>query len=516
MSDVAGQGPGAVDPFNRLLVVFFLMIPTIMTVLDSTIANVALPYMMGSLSTTQDQINWVLTSYMIATAIMTPPSGWLAARFGRKRLLLICVVGFTVSSILCGLAQSLDQIVAARVLQGLFGAAFVPISQAEMLDLFPQQQQGSAMAIWGMGIMIGPVVGPTLGGYLTEYYEWRWVFLINIPFGILAFVGILAVMRERLQPLRAGFDWIGFLLLGVSLAALQAMLDRGHQLDWFESPEIIAEATIAATCMVLFLVQILTAKHPFVEPGLFRDRNLSAGLLIQFCVGFVLIATTALLTPYLQLLMGYPVMDAGIVLAPRGLGTGLAMLIVSRLIVRFDPRLIVVFGMSLAGVMLYEMSHWTPDVSQGEIIWVGFVQGFGLGFVFVPLSTMAFATLAPHYRGEGAAFISLVRNVGSSIGISICMFLLVQNTVINAADISAHVSPFNPNLWAAPSAWDTNTVGGMGALAGEAVRQGQIIAYADDFRLMFYICFLILPMLALMTRPPRLGPPKPEELAAEA
>jgi DHA2 family multidrug resistance protein len=214
--------------------------------------------------------------------------------------------------------------------------------------------------------------------------------------------------------------------------------------------------------------------------------------------------------------MKYPVMEAGVLLAPRGLGTGIAMLVVSRLILRFDPRMIIAFGMSLAAVMLHEMTQWTPDVSESEIIWVGFMQGFGLGFVFVPLSTMAFATLPPHYRGEGAAFISLVRNVGSSVGISICMFLLVQNTVINASDLAVHISPFNPNLWAAPSAWDTNTVGGVGALAGEAARQGQIIAYADDFRIMFWMCLAILPMLFLMKRPPQLGPPKPEELAAEA
>lgn len=517
MSGAATTASGAVSGSNnRVMIVVFLMIPTIMQVLDSTIANVALPYMQGSLATTQDQINWVLTSYLIATAIMTPPSGWLAARFGRKRLLMICVVGFTVASILCGISTSLEEIVLFRLLQGAFGAAFVPLSQAEMLDLFPPQQQASAMAIWGMGIMVGPVVGPTLGGWLTESYDWRWVFFINVPFGIVAFLGIAAFLKERVQVKRGGFDWTGFIFLSIALASFQAMLDRGQQLDWFQSNEIIAEAVISATALTLFIVQICTAKHPFVEPSLFRDRNLSTGLMVQFCVGFVMIATTALLTPYLQLLMKYPVMEAGILLAPRGVGTGIAMLVVSRLITRFDPRLLICFGLAIAATMLHEMTQWSPDISENEIIWVGFVQGFGLGFVFVPLTTMAFATLPAHQRGEGAAFISLIRNVGSSIGISVCMFLLVQNTVINAAELSAFVSPFNPNLWGAPAAWDPNTLQGVGSLAAEAARQGQIIAYSNDYTLMFWICLAILPMLFLMKRPTMMHKPTPEELAVEA
>ena len=338
-----------------------VMLATIMQAIDTTIANVALPYMQGSLSATQDQANWVLTSYIVAAAIMTPPTGWLAARFGRKRLFLIQVAGFTAASMLCGLAQSLGQIVLFRLLQGICGAALVPLSQAVLLDTWPHEKHGSAMALWGVGVMVGPILGPTLGGWLTESYSWRWVFYVNLPVGILTFIGLTTFLHEsgrRSVP----FDWFGFATLSLAIGALQLLLDRGEQLNWFGSTEIIAEAIVSGTAFYLFLVHTFTATHPFVNPRLFTDRNFAAGLVFIFLIGIILLATLALLTPYLQNLMGYPVLTAGMVLAPRGMGTMLMMFLVGRVVGRIDARLIVGAGLLVTAASLYEMSMFTPDV----------------------------------------------------------------------------------------------------------------------------------------------------------
>jgi DHA2 family multidrug resistance protein len=314
------------------------MVATLMQALDSTIANVALPYMQGSLAATSDEITWVLTSYITAAAIMTAPVGWLAARFGRKNLFVLCLIGFTVASMLCGAAGSLPEMVLFRLLQGVFGAALVPLSQAVMLDIYPPEQRGSAMAIWGMGVMIGPILGPTLGGYLTELYNWRYVFYVNLPFGVLATLGLLFLMprAERQSELR--FDWLGFGVLALGIGALQLMLDRGETQDWFGSTEIIVYAVLAGVGFYLFIVHMLTAPSPFIPLRIFADRNFSAGLAVMFAVGMVLLATSALIAPWLQNLGGYPVETAGLIMAPRGVGTMAAMMLAGRLSNRVDPR----------------------------------------------------------------------------------------------------------------------------------------------------------------------------------
>src|SRR5215212_5994721 len=430
---------------HRGVLTLCVMLATIMQALDTTIANVALPYMMGSLSATLDQINWVLTSYIVAAAIMTPVTGFLTARFGRKRLFLIAVAGFTAASVLCGMAVSLEQMVIFRLLQGVFGAPLVPMSQSVLLDSYPQEKHGSAMALWGVGVMVGPILGPTLGGWLTESYNWRWVFYINLPVGIMTFLGLSALLSEsKIQKL--SFDWFGFAALSVAIGTFQMMLDRGEQLDWFSSSEIVLEAGLAGLAFYLFLVQTFTAEHPFIDPRIFRDRNLSIGLLFIFMVGIILLATLALLTPYLQNLMGYPVITAGMVLAPRGVGTMVAMMIVGRLINRVDPRALVLFGLLLTAAVLWEMPGFTPDVSQYTLIRTGVVQGFGLGFIFVPLSTITFATVPPAMRTQGTALYSLMRNIGSSIGISLVIFLLGRNTQIMHAELAAYVTPFHAAL----------------------------------------------------------------------
>ncbi len=486
----------------RPIIVACAMMATIMQALDTTIANVALPYMQGSLGATQDQITWVLTSYIVAAAIMTPPVGWLTSRFGRKTVFLAGVGGFTIASMLCGVASSLETMVFYRLLQGVFGAALVPLSQAVMFDLYPEEQRGSAMAMWGMGVMLGPILGPTLGGWLTETYNWRWVFFVNLPFGVLTFLGFLFVLpaAERVRNLK--FDWFGFGMLSIGIGALQMMLDRGEQVAWFESGEIWLYAVLSVIGFYLFIVHTATGDKPFINPSLFRDRNLVSGLVMMFVVGIVLLATLALLTPYLQNLMGYPVMTAGFVLAPRGMGTMVAMMVVGRLVQRFDPRMLMLIGFTLTAFVLHEMTKFTPDVSQFTLIWTGVVQGFGLGFLFVPIQTIAFATLPAHQRTDGAALISLTRNIGSAVGISVVTFLLIQNTSVAHSELVQHVSPF---AWAvqglAGTAMDSSTLAGKAVLNQLANREAAVIAYADDFLLMMWVAILAMPIVFLMKRP---------------
>jgi EmrB/QacA subfamily drug resistance transporter len=350
---------------SRGLITISIMLATVMQALDTTIANVALPHMQGSFSASQDQIAWVLTSYIVAAAIMTPPTGVLAARLGRKRLFLWAVGGFTLSSMLCGAATSLDELIVFRLLQGVFGAGLVPLSQAVLLDTYPRERHGSAMAMWGVGVMVGPILGPTLGGWLTEYYNWRWVFYINVPFGALALLGILTFVPETARDRSRPFDFFGFALLSLAIGALQLMLDRGELKDWFGSAEILSYAAIAGVGLYMFVLHMFTAERPFLDPALFRDRNLVTGLFFIFLVSIVLLATLALLPPFLQDLMGYPVLTTGLVLAPRGIGTMIAMMLVGRLIGRVDARAFIVLGLLLTAQSLWAMAGFTTAISEG-------------------------------------------------------------------------------------------------------------------------------------------------------
>src|SRR5689334_7876449 len=407
-------GEGRLDDGQRAGITACVILATLMQALDTTIANVALPYIQGSVSASQDQIAWVLTSHIVAAAIMTPPTGHLAARFGLKRLFLVSVVGFTVASMLCGMAQSLVEIVLFRILQGTFGAALVPLSQTVLLNINPRERQGSAMALWGVAVMAGPVLGPVLGGWLTENYTWRYVFYINLPVGILAFLGMTAFLPESERKAGDKLDWFGFATLSLAIGAMQVLLDRGEQLDWFGSGEIVVEAIVAASALYLFLVHTFTAEEPFVRPALFRDRNFVAGTLFVAVVGLTYYASLALQPPYLQNLMNYPIVAAGLVLGPRGIGTMGAMMVVGRLIGRVDTRLLLAVGLGLTAWSFYAMTGWTPDVSQTTIVVIGVIQGIGLGFLFVPLSTVTLSTLSPERRAEGAGLYNLSRNIGSS------------------------------------------------------------------------------------------------------
>ena len=497
-----GTGPVFQIVANRGAITACVILAVIMQALDTTIANVALPYIQGSVSASADQINWVLTSYIVAAAIMTPPSGYIANRFGRKKILLISIAGFVFASVLCGIAQSLPQIVGFRLLQGFFGAALVPLSQAILLDIYSPEERGSAMALFGVSVMVGPVLGPVIGGWLTENISWRWVFYINLGIGAVAFAGVSAFVTESKRDLGAKLDWLGFGALSVTIASLQLFLDRGEQLDWFSSGEILIEATVAAVAGYVFFVHTFTAKDSFVNPRLFLDRNFTIGMAFIFIIGITYLASMALMTPYLQTLMGYPVVTAGIVMGPRGVGTMACMFFVGKLIGKVETRWLLLAGLVLTAWAMSDMTTWTPDVSQMRIVTTGFIQGAGLGFLFVPLTVSTFSTLPAANRGEGTGLYNLSRNIGSSVGISVVSMLLTENVQRNHAEISSYVTRFNPMVHTPGVMQMLNpfTRAGRAALDGVITTQATIISYMDDFKLMMILCIAAMPLVFLLKK----------------
>jgi DHA2 family multidrug resistance protein len=485
------------------LITLSVMAATIMQALDTTIANVALPRMQGTLSATQDEMGWVLTSYIVAAAITIPLTGWLAGQFGRRRVFLISVFVFTVASALCGLAESLPQIVLFRFLQGVGGAALVPLSQAVLFDINPPKDFGRAMAIWGIGVTMGPILGPALGGWLTENYSWRWVFYINLPIGVLTFVGLYFTLPENRNAQGSKFDFFGFTTLSIFITALQLMMDRGQLLDWFSSREIMTEAIVAGVAFYLFLVHTFSHSKPFLNPHLFQDRNFVASNIFIFVVGVVLFATLALVPPMLQTEMRYPVILTGLVTAPRGAGTMIAMIVVGRLVSRFDPRMIIATGLALTAFSLWQMTQFSLQMNTWPIIISGIIQGFGVGLVWVPLSAVAFTTLPAHLRNEGTAFFNLLRNVGSSIGISVVFFLFTQNTQRVHASMAEHITPYNFIGNSAAAAFNGSGMRGLAGLDGTIFNQAAMIAYIDDFQLMMILTLATIPFLFLIkkTRP---------------
>jgi MFS transporter, DHA2 family, multidrug resistance protein len=501
--DGAGEPNVDAPAPNRFAITISIMLATIMQAIDTTIANVALPHIQGSLSAAQDQVTWVLTSYIVAAAIMTPLTGWLAGNFGIKRVFLISVAGFTVASALCGLAENLTQMVLFRLLQGICGAALMPLSQAVLLRINPLERHGRAMAIWGTGVMVGPIVGPALGGWLTDQYDWRWVFYINLPIGIIAFFGILVFIQETRQPLRDRFDFFGFGALGVAIGALQMLLDRGELKDWFHSTEVCVEATVAGLALYLFVVHTITAgERSFLSRDLLRDSNFMAGLVVMFFIGVIMFATLALLPPMLQQLMHYPVATAGFVIAPRGVGTMIGMFLVGRIINVIDIRLIILSGLVLTTFSLYQMSGFSLTMDMQPIVVSGLVQGFGLGFVFVPLSTISFATLPRSVLTQGTAVFSLMRNIGSSIGIAVLEALFIENTQTVHSRLVEQLRPDNPLAQASHLLpfYSLTVAPGIAALNNEVTRQAQMVAYIDDFKLMMVVALLSGPLLLLLRK----------------
>ena len=504
--------PPQADPAPaRGLIVGSVMLATLMQAIDTTIANVALPEMQGSLSATQDQTAWVLTSYIVAAAIMTPVTGWLAGAFGRRRLLLLSVGGFTVASLLCGIANGIGEMVLFRVLQGVFGAALVPISQSLLLDVFPKEKHGQAMALWGMGIMVGPILGPPLGGWLTGNYSWRWVFLINLPVGILALLGILASVRKEATHSRP-LDWVGLGLLAAGIGALQLVLDRGQGEDWFGSLEIQVEAAIAFLALYLYVLHWKSSRHPLLDLGLWRNGNFAVANMLIFVIGIVLFSTLALLPPYLSQLMHYPVLDIGLLLAPRGVGTMLGMMLVGRLLGRIDARWPIAVGIVLTVFSLYLMTKFGLMVDRSDVVWIGAIQGLGLGLVFVPISSVAYATLPAQQRTEAASLFSLVRNIGSSIGISVVMTLLARSAQVNHAEIVERIPAYGAEQGLVPALWDPTTASGAALLNAEVSRQAAVLAYVNDFWLLMGLTALALPLVYFL----RVAPPAAGAAAAPA
>jgi DHA2 family multidrug resistance protein len=509
MTTLSHSSPVATErPVSRGLVSLSIMLATIMQTLDTTIANVALPHMQGSLQASQDQIVWVLTSYIVAAAIATPMTGWLCAQWGRRQVLIVSVVGFTVSSALCGVAGNLWQIVLARLLQGLFGAALVPLSQSVLLDINPKEKQGQAMAMWGAGVMVGPVLGPMLGGWLTETFDWRYVFFINVPVGALALFGLVRHLPES-RPRAVRLDVFGFVWLSLAVGLLQMVLDRGADLDWFASTEIRLEAVGALVALAVFTAHTLTTTgDSFVDRTVLHDRNFVTGCIFGFMMGIILFSTMAVLPSLLQGLLGYPVIAAGEITAPRGVGTMAAMMVAARLAQRFGPRSVMAVGFMLMAVSLYQMSGLTLDAGSRLIVVSGLIQGAGIGLTFVPLTAVTFATLAPRLRDQGTPLYALLRNIGGSVGISLVQALLTNRTAAEHARLVENITVFNPALqpWLRPG-------NGLALLNAEVDRQAAMMGYVDIFRIMMTMVLLALPLLLLMRSPSRHAAPVQADLA---
>ncbi len=490
------------EGFTRWVITISIMLATIMNSLDTTIANVALPHIQGSVSAAQDQITWVLTSYIVAAAIMTPLTGWLAGRVGRKLVFLVSIGGFVAASMLCGIANSLTEIVVFRLLQGLFGAALIPLSQAVLLDINPPEKHGQAMSIWGMGAILGPIAGPALGGWLTDNLSWRWVFYINLPIGILAFAGVLLFIHEHRAPEKRPFDFFGYITLALAIGGAQLFLDRGASQDWLNSPEVVFEGVVAVLSFYLFMVQMLTAKRPFVDRALFKDGNFVTASVFGFFIGILLFSSLALLPPMMENLLGYPVVTTGVVSVPRGIGSFISMFLAGQLISRLDTRLILIAGLGISAVSFWQMSHFSLQMDSMPIIVTGFFQGLGTGLIFTPLSTLAFASLSPAFRTEAAGLYTLIRNIGSSVGISIMQVLLTNNIQKVHSQLVEHVRPDNPTFQHLKAPFSLKSLPGLEALNGIITRQASMVAYIDDFKLMMWITLITVPLIALM-RPPR-------------
>jgi DHA2 family multidrug resistance protein len=470
------------------------VLATMLYTVDSTIVNVALPHMQGSLQATQDQAAWIITSYIVISAIGTPLAGWLGTRHGLRPVLLLSVAGFTIGSMLCGLATGLSEMVVFRMLQGACGAALVPLSQVVLLQEYPREQHGRVTALWGMGVLVGPVIGPTLGGWLTDALSWRWAFYVNVPIGIVAYLGLLGSMPKVPGDRRRPFDLTGFLLLSLALGLFQLMLDRGQTNDWFESTETLAEGFFAAVSFYMFIAHSMTRERPFVDLHLFRDRNFVVALTVMLAIGLTIISPTVLLPGFLQQLQGYTPTQAGVLIASRGIASVAAMLLAGRLIGLIDLRITMALGIGSAAVSLWMMGSFSVDTPASFIVLSGVLQGFGAPLTFVPLTVAAYGTLAGAQRTEAGTLLTLIRNVGASIGISAVVALLARSTQVNRSYLGEHFTAYSTARWQAIGA-DPGANGATGALVGEIGRQAASIGYANDFYLLALLTLLALPLV---------------------
>jgi MFS transporter, DHA2 family, multidrug resistance protein len=503
-------------PINPWLIAVSVMFATFMEVLDTTVVNVSLPHIAGSLSATIDEATWALTSYLVANAIILPMTGWLASMFGRKRLLMLSVVGFTLSSFLCGLAPTLELLIVFRVLQGATGGALQPLSQAVLLEAFPPHDRGKAMGFWGLGIVVAPILGPVLGGWLTDSYSWRWVFYINIP------VGITSIMMTKLfifDPpyLRAEsrtIDYWGIGMLAVGIGALQIVLDKGQEEDWFSSSTITALAIVAAVALALLIVHELTTENPIVDLRVFKARSYAVGVFLMTIVGFVLYGSLVLLPIMLQTLLGYPSLQAGIAMSPRGIGSFFMMPITGLMTGYFDPRKLLASGLIIGGVTLLWLSELNLQAGYWDIFWPQLVQGMGMSLLFVPLTTVAMAPIPRERMGNATSLFNLMRNIGGSVGIAVTGTMLARNQQAATALLGSHVTPYDAasqsmlaGLRAAMMAAGADAVTAMNrayaAVYGLVLKQAAMVAFVGIFRLMGIIFIMLVPLVLLMQRPRR-------------
>ena len=498
---------------NPGILIVGIMAASLLQVLDTTIANVAIPHMRTALGATTETITWVLTSYIIASAVALPITGWLADRVGGRRLFILSVAGFIMSSMLCGMAQNLEEMVLFRALQGVTGAFIAPLSQAFMLDTNKPSKHAQMMALWGMGIMIGPILGPVLGGWLTEQANWRWVFYVNLPVGILSLAILISQLPTR-ETVKRKFDLTGFILLGVALASFQMLLDRGQTLDWYDSYEIWLWTFLFISAAWMAVIHLGTAKDGLFDRALFLDRNFAIAMGFMLAIGVVMFATMALLPPMLQQLMGYDVIDTGLVLMPRGIGVLISMQFAGMAMRRgIDSRPVVATGFLICALSLYEMAQWSLGVDQFHIVASGLVQGLGMGLVFIPLNVSAFGTLPPRLRTDGSSLLNLFRSLGASAGISLTTVMLARNIQIAHSDIASNVTGASVSSMIDISTVDRYQNLGQVALSMldlEANRQAAMAAYIDDFWMMMWITLAAVPLAFIMRKPkPAKGPMPP-------
>lgn len=483
---------------NRLLITCGILMATVMSALDTTVVNVAMPHMQGTLSASPEQITWVITSYIVATAVSTPVSGWLVARYGLKFMIIVCVAGFTVASVLCGIATTLPELVGFRLIQGALAAPLMPAAQAVLLNINPPERLGRAMAVFTMASVVAPAVGPVVGGYLTEEYSWRWCFYINIPAGIGAITLLASFLpSEPVAPRR--FDFLGFGSIAVAIAAFQLVLDRGTTQDWFSSTEICIEAGVAATAFCVFVVHTMTTDHPLFPPAMLRDRNFVASVIFGFFFSVMMFASLTLLPLMMQGLLGYSVIHSGVLSMPRGVIMLVILPIMARVDLLVDRRLLVAIGVGFIIIAFYEMSHFDLEMDGGPIVWATSLQGIGQGMLFVPLATLGFATIPQVLRPDASALNNLVRNVGGSIGVAFMQALTAINTQTMHASLATYITPFDAMRRAAlPDYLSPDSVQGAIALNAAITRQATMVAYLDDFRLMALIGVCSLPLLLLL------------------
>lgn len=509
----AGDRPALPSRHTGLLMAG-LMALSICQFLDATIANVALPHMQTSLGASMDTASWILTSFIIAGAIATPITGWLSDMFGSRNMFLWATVGFLVTSALCGVATSLPEMVFFRSLQGISAAFMGPMSQAIMYDINAPSRQARAMAVWGMVSIVAPISGPFIGGYLTDTLNWRWVFFVNLPIGLPALAVVWWLLPSR--PIeRRKLDLFGFSMLALALASLQLLLDRGQQKDWFESWEIIIEAAIAIGGIWVFVVHSMQTKLPLFHGAMLRDRNFIAAMILMAALGLANVGLAAMLPTMYQSVYGYSVMTTGLLLVPRGVGVIITMWLTNQIIHKTDYRFISVFGFVISAISMWTMSRWSLDQSYETIVVSSFIQGLGLGLVFVPMQLLGFARLPVQYRMEGAALIALARNLGGSFGISAIVTMLARNTQISHADIAANVTSFSvPTVDIAALADRFGSVGGsaMLMLDGIVSKQALMIAYLDNFYLMFWVLLALAPLPLLAARPRPFSEPRERPL----